>query len=96
MVFWKEPVAAPVFEKPYFEKSVDETSVFGKPVFEKPVSKPAMQSAPVVTPPVSAIPLSKEESNRVMNETMLGKNIQPEKQKLPDSWGKKLSAVTRC
>ena len=68
----------PAYEKSVFEKPVYEKSVFEEPVFEKSVSKPAMHTAPAVNSLVSATTLSKEESNRGMNETMLGKNIQPD------------------
>ena len=68
----------PAYEKSVFEKPVYEKSVFEEPVFEKSVSKPAMHTASEVNSLVSATTLSKEESNRGMNETMLGKNIQPD------------------
>ena len=82
-VIEKKTKKASVFEKPAYEKSdlekpVYEKSVFEEPVFEKSVSKTAMHTAPVVNSSVSATTLSKEESNRGMNETMLGKNIQPD------------------
>ena len=68
----------PAYEKSVFEKPVYEKSVFEEPVFVKSVSKPAMHTASEVNSLVSATTLSKEESNRGMNETMLGKNIQPD------------------
>lgn len=66
------------FEKPVYEKSYYEKSVFEEPDFPKPAPKPVINTAPVVNTPVAATSLSKEESNRGMNETMLGKNIQPD------------------
>ena len=77
-VYEKSAFEKPAYEKSVFEKPVYEKSVFEEPVFEKSVSKTAMHTAPVVNSSVSATTLSKEESNRGMNETMLGKNIQPD------------------
>ena len=77
-VYEKSAFEKPAYEKSVFEKPVYEKSVFEEPVFQKSVSKTAMHTAPVVNSSVSATTLSKEESNRGMNETMLGKNIQPD------------------
>ena len=77
-VYEKTAFEKPAYEKSVFEKPVYEKSVFEEPVFEKSVSKPAMHTAPAVNSLVSATTLSKEENNRGMNETMLGKNIQPD------------------
>lgn len=74
----EKPVFEKSVEKPMFEKSVFEKSVYEAPVFDRTIETPVMHSAPVVTPSVATRPLSKEESSRVMNETMLGKNIQPD------------------
>ena len=77
-VFEKTAYEKSAFEKPAYEKSVFEKPVYERTVFEEPVSKPVMHTAPMVNSSVSATTLSKEESNRGMNETMLGKNIQPD------------------
>ena len=77
-VIEKKTKKASVFEKTAYEKSVFEKPVYERTVFEEPVSKPAMHTASEVNSLVSATTLSKEESNRGMNETMLGKNIQPD------------------
>ena len=77
-VFEKTAYEKSAFEKPAYEKSVFEKPVYERTVFEEPVSKPVMHTAPMANSSVSATKLSKEESNRVMNETMLGKNIQPD------------------
>lgn len=66
-----------VVDEPVIEKSVKKEPV-AAPVFERTVSQPVMRTAPTIAPAVSTIPVSKEENNRVMNETMLGKNIQPD------------------
>ena len=77
-VFEKTAYEKSAFEKPAYEKSVFEKPVYERTVFEEPVSKPVMHTAPMANSSVSATTLSKEESNRGMNETMLGKNIQPD------------------
>ena len=77
-VIEKKTKKASVFEKTAYEKSAFEKPVYERSVFEEPVSKPVMHTAPMVNSSVSATTLSKEESNRGMNETMLGKNIQPD------------------
>lgn len=77
-VFEKTAYEKSAFEKPAYEKSVFEKPVYERTVFEESVSKPVMHTAPMVNSSVSATTLSKEESNRGMNETMLGKNIQPD------------------